>query len=179
MEGVIGFFGGVKAMMVGQAVIKALAFSTNTFALNQINSFPYVLEHSELFPTAVILVIAAAISGFVTSFVVAPVERVKVMMQAQGNGPDSYQNEIECINAVLRTEGISGLMGRGLSETIAREVPSYCIYFVVYGLLIDTPVFQMMGGLAPLVGGALRLVDLLKAKTKRYRRLTYILYWYF
>ena len=153
-EGIIGFFGGVRAMMAGQALIKALAFSANTYALNQLNTSAYVAEHSDMIPGVFILILAAAFSGFVTSFVVAPVERVKVMMQAQ-SGPDAYANELECINAVLKKEGIGGLMGRGLSTTIAREVPSYCIYFVVYGVLMSTSLFIWMDKLAPLVAGAL------------------------
>ena len=153
-EGIIGFFGGVRGMMAGQALIKALAFSANTYALNQLNSSDFVAEHAEMFPAIFILILAAAFSGFVTSFVVAPVERVKVMMQAQ-SGPDAYANELECVNAVLQKEGITGLMSRGLSTTIAREVPSYCIYFVVYGVLMATPLFIWMDKLAPLVAGAL------------------------
>ena len=47
-----------------------------------------------------------------------------------------------------------GLMGRGLMPTIAREVPSYGIYFVVYGVLTQMPLFLWLGKLAPLVAGA-------------------------
>ena len=56
---------------------------------------------------------------------------------------------------MLNTEGIAGLMGRGLNPTIAREVPSYVIYFVVYGLLMGTQPFIWMDRFAPLVAGAL------------------------
>ena len=59
-------------------------------------------------------------------------ERVKVMMQAQQNS--QYSNELECIQAVLETEGFAGLFSRGLGPTLAREIPSYAIYFVVYGI---------------------------------------------
>lgn len=80
-------------------------------------------------------------------------ERVKVMMQAQQN--NTYANELECIQAVLENEGWTGLFSRGLGPTLAREVPSYAIYFVVYGVLIQTSIAEGMGSFAPLVCGAI------------------------
>lgn len=143
-EGVAGFFGGVRAMMIGQALIKAVAFSANTTALQALQ--PYALA------SVVSLILAACFAGFVTSFLVAPVERVKVMMQANSS---QYRNELECLKAVVATEGWEGLLGRGLGPTLAREVPSYGIYFVVYGLLMQTAVATWLGAAAPLLFGAL------------------------
>ena len=149
-EGLAGFFSGVKGMMAGQAVIKAIAFTANNFALNFIQEQHVLPASSGL----VALVLAASFSGFVTSFVVAPVERVKVMMQASGKS--LYQNDLQCAKAVIRTEGLTGLFGRGLGVTIAREVPSYGLYFVTYSLLSQTAAADMLGSnLSPLVFGAL------------------------
>ena len=152
-EGIAGFFGGVKAMMIGQALIKSVAFSANELALGTLNSNEAIQGLDSQTQTFVSLLLAASFSGFVTSFLVAPVERVKVMMQAQQNSV--YANELECIQAVLENEGWGGLFSRGLGPTLAREVPSYAIYFVVYGLLIKTSAASYMGSLAPLVCGAL------------------------
>ena len=80
-------------------------------------------------------------------------ERVKVMMQAQQNS--LYANELECIQAVLENEGWTGLFSRGLGPTLAREIPSYAIYFVVYGVLMQTATAENLGSVAPLVCGAL------------------------
>ena len=57
-------------------------------------------------------------------------------MQAQQNL--LYKNELECIRAILENEGWTGLFSRGLGLTLAREIPSYAIYFVVYRTLIST-----------------------------------------
>jgi len=152
-EGIGGFFGGVKAMMIGQALIKSVAFSANELALGTLNSNEAIQVLDGQTQTFVSLLLAASFSGFVTSFLVAPVERVKVMMQAQQNSV--YANELECIQAVLENEGWGGLFSRGLGPTLAREVPSYAIYFVVYGLLIKTSTASSIGSLAPLVCGAL------------------------
>jgi len=144
-EGLHGFFGGVRGMMIGQAVIKSAAFTSNQFALESLNTFHVPMFYS--------LLLSAAFAGFVTSFIVTPVERVKIMMQA---APNQYVNEFECIKAIFKTEGIGGFLGRGLNATIVREVPSYCIYFALYGMLMRTPYFVWLGNLAPLVAGALR-----------------------
>ena len=166
-EGIAGFFGGVKAMMIGQAIIKSVAFSANELALESLTNFNWdsiglgqVVGNPEqqaaISSSFMTLVLAASFSGFVTSFLVTPVERVKVMMQAQSTNAASYANELECIKAVINNEGLLGLFSRGLGPTLAREVPSYAIYFVVYGLLIHTSVAENnLGAAAPLVCGAM------------------------
>mmetsp|Transcript_3987 Transcript_3987/g.8821 ORF Transcript_3987/g.8821 Transcript_3987/m.8821 type:complete len:456 (-) Transcript_3987:127-1494(-) len=169
VEGIAGFFGGVKAMMIGQALIKSVAFSANAMALSVLvdsnllgstsSSSAAGMEEmggaaAEVAATSFLaLLLAASFSGFVTSFLVAPVERVKVMMQAQQNS--LYANELECIQAVLQNEGWTGLFSRGLGPTLAREVPSYAIYFVVYGTLMQTPTAESLGSVAPLLCGAI------------------------
>jgi hypothetical protein len=166
-EGIAGFFGGVKAMMIGQALIKSVAFSANEQALESLKDFDWDTiglgsvvgntpeQNAFISSSFLALILAASFSGFVTSFLVTPVERVKVMMQAQST-ISLYSNEIECIQAVLKNEGFLGLFSRGLVPTLAREVPSYAIYFVVYGLLIHTSVAEnYLGGAAPLVCGAM------------------------
>jgi len=172
-EGIPGFFGGVKAMMIGQALIKSVAFSANAFALGFLANSNLLGVASSVGSSGVeeiggtagggegavaatpfaVLILAASFSGMVTSFLVAPVERVKVMMQAQQNS--LYANELECIQAVLENEGWTGLFSRGLGPTLAREIPSYAIYFVVYGVLMQTATAENLGSVAPLVCGAL------------------------
>jgi len=75
-EGIAGFYSGVKGMMIGQAVIKALAFSANSNAL----MFLQTHEATQHLPGAATLLMAACFSGFVTSFLVAPIERIKVRL---------------------------------------------------------------------------------------------------
>ena len=166
-EGIAGFFGGVKAMMIGQALIKSVAFSANALALDSLKDYDWDTiglgqvvgtpeQHAVISSTFLTLILAAGFAGFVTSFFVTPVERVKVMMQAQSTNAALYANELECIKAVLKNEGFGGLFSRGLGPTLAREVPSYAIYFVVYGLLIHTSVAENnLGAAAPLVCGAM------------------------
>ena len=83
-EGIPGFYGGVKAMMGGQALIKSVAFSANAMALGSIPpllvSAGLVESMDSLGPNSfVTLLLAAACSGFVTSFLVAPVGKFRLV----------------------------------------------------------------------------------------------------
>ena len=154
-EGIGGFFVGVRAMMAGKALIKAVAFWAYVSSLAFLRNNKFA---SNYMSNVIILILAASWSGFVSSFAVSPVERIKIMMQGKsGSGDDNYANEWECIKAVTRAEGLTGLLGRGLGATIAREVPAYCLNFVVYQLLIDIPLFtQIFRTFSPLIAGAIR-----------------------
>jgi len=145
MEGISGFFGGVKGMMVGQAIIKATAFSTNAMILN------YLSKNWACLSSTSSLLLAACTAGFVTSFLVSPIERIKVMMQVS----NKYKNEFDCLNAIVKTEGWYGLLSRGLGTTLARETPSYGIYFFIYGWLSQLEIASSFGNVAPLIFGAL------------------------
>lgn len=140
-QGLGGFYRGVRTSMAGQALIKATAFGVNAAVLSQ--DFD--------------IITAAAAAGFVTAFIAVPVDRIKVLMQA-----DSYGSELECLQHVLDTEGVKGLLCTGLFPTFFREVPSYTLYFFLYEMLMSTTF--MDGGtlsstvgplLAPLVSGAI------------------------
>jgi len=73
LEGISGFFGGVRAMMIGQALIKSVAFSANELALDILNHNLSDKSADVSFGT---LLVAASFSGFVTSFLVAPVGKI-------------------------------------------------------------------------------------------------------
>ena len=88
-----------------------------------------------------------------TSFLVNPIERVKILMQADKIG--EYKSEIDCASQVVKKDGLKGLLVRGLDATLAREIPGYGLYFVVYSLLIQSAVGQSIGPtFSPLVCGA-------------------------
>ena len=74
-------------------------------------------------------------------------------MQADNQG--KYNNEMDCIKKIVKQDGMSGLLGRGLDATLAREVPGYGLYFVAYSLLTQSEIGRLLGqNLAPLVCGA-------------------------
>lgn len=132
-QGINGFYGGVSTSMIGQAIIKATAFSVNAAAL-----------HADYN-----LVAAAATAGLVTAFLASPVDRIKVLMQT-----GVYQNEMHCFKSILENEGPKGLMCTGLVPTIFREVPAYTLYFYLYGILMSSSA-DLLGVIAPLFSGAI------------------------
>ena len=141
-EGMSGFYGGVSSTMAGQALIKGVVF------------FVYEWAKTLLGSGNIALILAACISGAVGSLVVTPVERVKCVMQASDAG--RYASPAACIQELLGTDGMSGLLSRGLGATLLREIPAYGFYFVSYDLVKSA--LLSYGGvpaaLIPLLGGA-------------------------
>lgn len=107
-EGIKGFYSGVGGVMLAQAFIKSAAFGSNAWALSEISDYFHLDEsHAPL----IALAFAAAFSGFVTSFVVNPVERIKVLMQADET--KRYSSELDCAAKVVAQDGVQGLIFRG------------------------------------------------------------------
>jgi len=105
----------------------------------------------------------------VAPFLVAPLERVKVLLQAH---PGRFSGQMDCLGHILRTEGTRGLL-RGSLLTLARDVPAFCAYFATYETLrsqlqkedgtIGLGQTVGIGGLAGVVAWALALpLDSLK-----------------
>lgn len=146
-EGLEGFFGGVQTMMIGQAMIRAVCFTTNAAVIDNLQ-----LYGGELMDPSSIMLAAAFSAGVTSSIVVTPVERIKVMMQSN---PDVYADELQCIQAVLRKEGLGGLLTRGLGISLLREVPSVGLTFVLYTLMMQMSMTPLLGSMAPLLLGAI------------------------
>ncbi len=92
------------------ALIKSVAFSANASA----NSYLHI--HFASISPVLCLLIAACYSGFVTSFLVTPIERVKVLLQAS----DTYKNELDCLTSIVKSDpnGVFGLFSKGLGCTL-------------------------------------------------------------
>lgn len=147
--------------MLGQALIKAIQFATNEFTLS------WLAQHSKISSHVYMLLISGVLSGLVSSFVVSPVELLKIRMQAQnkrtaktsdGNAMQTltHNNEIDCARWVIKNEGWMSLLTHGLWITIIREIPSFAIYFAVYGWLAKSSLAIILGNhIAPLVFGAI------------------------
>lgn len=75
------------------------------------------------------LALASAFSGMCISFVLSPFELVKCRIQA-----GFAANTAHCINLTIAKEGFKGLT-RGMTGTLAREIPGNAIFFTVYEAL--------------------------------------------
>ena len=92
----------------------------------------------------------AAVAPY-TALIYTPVERVKCLLQVDGERvargqPSRYAGGLrECAAAVWATRGLGGLY-QGLAMTLARDVPAWATYFAVY--------HEARRALAPATGGA-------------------------
>ena len=75
------------------------------------------------------LAIASAVSGMCISFVLSPFELIKCRLQA-----GYARNTAECLRLTVQGEGYKGL-ARGVTGTLAREIPGNAIFFTSYEAL--------------------------------------------
>ncbi len=110
---------GVVPPLIGMGLEKAIVFGIYQNIYKNIRS-----DSHEILKRGT----AGAIAGFVCSFVVTPVDRIKILYQT---------------NQPIHISNIRGFY-RGFSNTVTREMPGFAIYFNVYDKLkslIDKPNF--------------------------------------
>lgn len=150
--------------------MKSIQFSVNEVTLL------YLETNANLKSNVLKMAIAGTLAGLLSSFVVSPIELVKIRMQAQNktnlkkkdddhdrDDSDSkcvpsqvYSNDFECAKQIIKREGWRALFFHGLGITIIREIPSFAFYFVAYGLLARSSFAALLGNhAAPLIFGAL------------------------
>ena len=144
--------------MIGQAFIKAIQFAVNEI------TFLWLEKQSNIQSNIIKMALAGTLAGLLSSFVVSPVELVKIRMQSQDkksadkkdDNTPVYDSELDCATSIVRDEGWRALFFHGLVITIIREIPSFAFYFVAYGLLAQSAMAELLGGhAAPLIFGAM------------------------
>ena len=76
-------------------------------------------------------------AGLVNSLVLSPIELVKCRMQIQTEkslADAYYKSSMHCFGRILREEGVSNGLMKGLVATVSREVPCYAGQFGGYFL---------------------------------------------
>ena len=78
--------------------------------------------------------VVGASAGFWSSFVRAPVERVKTVMQVRNREKvlAPYSNSLLCAKDLIKTHGLREGLYVGFGATVMREVPQYVLYFFTY-----------------------------------------------
>ena len=149
-EGLSGFYRGIFGVMVGQAIIIAVAFTTNAYALQKLSSSSFIDDTSS---SLISLIIAGMFSGSVTAFFVNPIERIKINLQT--DSCNVYKNQLDCMQTIWENDKF-GLLFRGIDATLIREIPGYALYFAAYALLMRAPyTTQYLGFMGPIINGAL------------------------
>ena len=72
--------------------------------------------------------VCGAVTGVISSLILAPTEHIKCRMQA---GREAYANSLDAGRRIWETRGICGLY-RGLTATCLRQAPGFAVYFSCY-----------------------------------------------
>ena len=129
-EGISGFFKGITPPLLSSIPINAIIFPVQHISLNFVTG-------SSRKPTGSENALAGGIAGFVQAPIASVNELLKIQLQSNRNynvqGETSIMHRIKYL---IRTQGITNGLFRGLSLTIIRDIPGFSIYFYTYDLCV-------------------------------------------
>ncbi|CAG2175185.1 unnamed protein product, partial [Oppiella nova] len=101
--------------------------------------------------------LAGFFAAFFSSFTLCPTELIKCKLQAlRETGVQTHIGSVQLTRQILRDEGVPGMF-RGLTSTMAREMPGYFFFFGGYELaknvLRNDPEEQNIGLLKTILAG--------------------------
>ncbi|GAA6030997.1 hypothetical protein JCM8097_008978 [Rhodosporidiobolus ruineniae] len=129
-DGLKGFYRGMGPPLAGVTPMFAVSFWGYAMGKKLVyaatpNRSSSVLSYGEL-------AAAGFFSAIPTTLVAAPVERVKVLLQMQGQGGKQlYSGPIDAVSKLYREGGLRSIY-RGTAATLARDGPGSAAYFVAY-----------------------------------------------
>lgn len=125
-DGVLGLYKGMGAPIVGVSPIFAICFFGYNWGKRLFASDPAHLAKHEI-------LMAGMFSGIFTTAIMAPGERIKVLLQIQSasQGAHKYKGPVDVIRQLHREGGIRSLY-RGTAATLLRDVPASGAYFLSY-----------------------------------------------
>ena len=124
-----GLYKGMTSPLGGFALINAIVFGVQGNVRRRMRNPDTMMAHTA----------SGFIGGCAQSVVCSPMELARTRMQLQGQGqllPNQslqYKSPIDCLVQINKTEGIRGVF-RGFGTTVAREGPSFAVYFASYEL---------------------------------------------
>jgi len=141
-DGVKGLYRGMGPPLVGVTPIFAISF----WAYDLGKKIVYAATPSRASQKLSMaeLAFAGFFSAIPTTLVAAPAERVKVLLQVQGQGGQSkYTGPVSVVRGLYSEGGLRSIF-RGTGATLARDGPGSAAYFVAYEVAKQalTPVGQ-------------------------------------
>ncbi|KAL9234189.1 hypothetical protein vseg_009085 [Gypsophila vaccaria] len=121
-RGILGFYSGISAVIVGSAASSAVYFGTCEFAKSFLGKF-------DEFPAVVVPPIAGAMGNIVSSAIMVPKELITQRMQAGAKG-----RSWEVLLHILEKDGVLGLYA-GYSATLLRNLPAGVISYSSFDYL--------------------------------------------
>ncbi|KAG9049591.1 carnitine transporter [Tulasnella sp. UAMH 9824] len=158
-DGLKGMYRGMGPPLVGVTPIFALSFWSYDVG-KKLVYWATPDRQSNALSTAE-LAFAGFFSAVPTTLVAAPAERIKVVLQVQGQGrPDgtNYKGPLDAVRGLYKEGGLRSIF-RGSAATLARDGPGSAAYFVAYELAKkaltpkDQPSSQLNLGAIVLAGG--------------------------
>lgn len=129
-DGLRGLYRGMVPPLVGVTPVFAVSFWGYNLGKNLVYKFTPNRASPELSLTEISL--AGAFSAAPTTLLMAPMERVKVVLQVQGQeGSTAYKGPVDAIKGIYREGGIKSLF-RGTGATLLRDAPGSAAYFFAY-----------------------------------------------
>ena len=134
-ESILGFYKGMSSPMFGVAIINGIVFSIQNLSKN-------LFENPNAYST---LAITGGIAGCVQAFICSPIELVKTHLQMQGIGQQRklfalsthlYKGPVDCLKKYYTRRGFRHGTMRGLSMTLARDIPSFAAYFPAWEFFV-------------------------------------------
>ena len=145
-EGMRGLFRGVSAPLVTVVPVTALSFwgydigqqlvhlykssSSSSSSCEDQDDDGHALTTATTLST-VEIGIAGAIAAIPATFIIAPTERIKCLLQVQQSRKKQYTGSFDCTKQVLKEGGIRSLY-KGTIMTLIRGVPGTMAYFAMY-----------------------------------------------
>ncbi|KAK9371301.1 mitochondrial carrier domain-containing protein [Lipomyces kononenkoae] len=153
-DGILGVYRGVTPPLLGVTPMFAISFWGYDLGKRIVGAVTPVSPSGNL--SIAQISAAGFFSAIPMTLVAAPFERIKVLLQVQGqSGTNKYSGPFDVVQKLYREGGIRSLM-RGSLATVCRDGPGSAIYFATYEYLKRelTPAGQSMSlGAISFAGG--------------------------
>jgi len=163
-DGVRGLYRGMAAPLVGITPIFAVYFWGFEVGKQIARYFEGKTPDQHLSTWGVL--VAGGISALPATAIMVPAERVKVLLQIQGQnaGPQKYNGALDCARQIYRSEGFRGLY-RGTYATLLRDVPGSMAYYGAYEIIRNSLAKegQLSPGITVFAGGMAGVLNWLVA----------------
>ncbi|CAO3616299.1 unnamed protein product [Cunninghamella echinulata] len=132
-DGVFGLYRGMSAPLASITPIFAVSFFSYDLGKKIATSFRS--DKTERPLTLGEITFAGAFSAVPTTLFMAPSERVKVLLQMQGQGGEQkYKGALDVVGQLYKEGGIKSIF-RGTGATLLRDSPGSAAYFLAYELI--------------------------------------------
>ncbi|KAI9014354.1 mitochondrial carrier domain-containing protein [Phycomyces nitens] len=132
-DGILGLYRGMATPLASVTPIFAVSFFSYDLGKKIMFSLKSDKESKQL--TLAEITAAGAFSAVPTTLFMAPSERVKVLMQIQGQGGEQkYKGPLDVVRQLYKEGGVRSIF-RGTGATLLRDAPGSAAYFVAYELV--------------------------------------------